>query len=561
MTALFAAPAACPTGRDASPDALRDVPGTTTPASPPAPRATAEQAADLRRDLEATGWGVDSVHHLLGDAADAALRREIRLPALRALRRALDEDRAAGAAPNPPAVLTALFMLGQTVSVAELDSALRRTRTRGALAMGLVELVPDAGAGAAPRVRALVDLRPHEARDETGDVRWWIASDLGELATGAPLAPDHVLGIGGAGLALAALTPRRPVAAALDLGCGCGIQTLYLLRHADRVTATDVSERALAFTAFNAALAAVGPDRLELLAGSLLEPVAGRRFDLIVTNPPFVLTPPAVREAGLPLMEYRDAGRPVLPGLVAGLGEHLGVGAAAVMLGNWEHRRGRDWRRDVAGWVPDDLDAWVVEREAQDPVEYAALWLRDGGLAPERDLPRFEAALEAWIADFEARGVEGVGLGYLIVHRPDPDSDGAPRAPWRVLEKVATRPAGPLGEHVARCLEVRSGLAAMDDDAVAGLRPVTALDVTEERHLRPGASEPDVILIRQGGGFGRVVEADAALAALVGVADGELSVAQIATAVAALTGADEAALRARMVAATRSLAAEGFVDL
>ena len=561
MTARFAAPAACPTGRDTSPDALRDVPGTTTPASPPAPRATAEQAAALRRDLEATGWGVDSVHHLLGDAADAALRREIRLPALRALRRALDEDRAAGAAPNPTAVLTALFMLGQTVSVAELDSALRRTRTRGALAMGLVEPAPDAGADAAPRVRALVDLRPHEARDETGDVRWWIASDLGELATGAPLAPDHVLGIGGAGLALAALTPRRPVAAALDLGCGCGIQTLYLLRHADRVTATDVSERALAFTAFNAALAAVGPDRLELLAGSLLEPVAGRRFDLIVTNPPFVLTPPAVREAGLPLMEYRDAGRPVLPGLVAGLGEHLGVGAAAVMLGNWEHRRGRDWRRDVAGWVPDDLDAWVVEREAQDPVEYAALWLRDGGLAPERDLPRFEAALEAWIADFEARGVEGVGLGYLIVHRPDPDSDGAPRAPWRVLEEVATRPAGPLGEHVARCLEVRSGLAAMDDDAVAGLRPVTAPDVTEERHLRPGASEPDVILIRQGGGFGRVVEADTALAALVGVADGELSVAQIATAVAALTGADEAALRARMVAATRSLAAEGFVDL
>lgn len=561
MTVRFAAPAACPTGRDTSPDALRDVPGTTTPASPPAPRATAEQAAALRRDLEATGWGVDSVHHLLGDAADAALRREIRLPALRALRRALDEDRAAGAAPNPTAVLTALFMLGQTVSVAELDSALRRTRTRGALAMGLVEPAPDAGADAAPRVRALVDLRPHEARDETGDVRWWIASDLGELATGAPLAPDHVLGIGGAGLALAALTPRRPVAAALDLGCGCGIQTLYLLRHADRVTATDVSERALAFTAFNAALAAVGPDRLELLAGSLLEPVVGRRFDLIVTNPPFVLTPPAVREAGLPLMEYRDAGRPVLPGLVAGLGEHLGVGAAAVMLGNWEHRRGRDWRRDVAGWVPDDLDAWVVEREAQDPVEYAALWLRDGGLAPERDLPRFEAALEAWIADFEARGVEGVGLGYLIVHRPDPDSDGAPRAPWRVLEEVATRPAGPLGEHVARCLEVRSGLAAMDDDAVAGLRPVTAPDVTEERHLRPGASEPDVILIRQGGGFGRVVEADTALAALVGVADGELSVAQIATAVAALTGADEAALRARMVAATRSLAAEGFVDL
>ena len=128
---------------------------------------------------------------------------------------------------------------------------------------------------------------------------------------------------------------------------------------------------------------------------------------------------------------------------------------------------------------------------------------------------------------FEARGVEGVGMGYLIVHRPDPDSDGAPRAPWRVLEEVATRPAGPLGEHVARCLEVRSGLAVMDNDAVAGLRPITAPDVTEERHLRPGAGEPDVILIRQGGGFGRVVEADTALAALVGMTDGELSVVNL----------------------------------
>ena len=135
-----------------------------------------------------------------------------------------------------------------------------------------------------------------------------------------------------AGLTLAGLTPRTPVHAALDLGCGCGIQTLYLLRHAEYVVATDISARALAFTAFNAALAGVsvagapdagtesvagsesgsdsGAGRLELLRGSLLEPVAGRRFDLIASNPPFVLTPPAVREAGLPLMEYRDAGGP-----------------------------------------------------------------------------------------------------------------------------------------------------------------------------------------------------------------------------------------------------------
>lgn len=549
-----------------------------SPSFPP-PAATPEQAASLRADLADSGWGVEAVAALLGEVADAALRREIRLPALRAVRAAL----AAGPAPSPVAVLTALFMLGESVPVTALDAALPRTTAAGATAIGLVG-EPD-GAGC---VRALVDLRPHEAVDDAGEVRWWVASDLGELVTGRALAPDHVLGVGGAGLTLAGLTPRTPVRTALDLGCGCGIQTLYLLRHAEHVVATDISARALAFTAFNAALAGVsvtgapgaGSDNapssgldseadaasesgsnaghLELLRGSLLEPVAGRRFDLIASNPPFVLTPPAVREAGLPLMEYRDAGGPILPGLVAGLGEHLEPGATAVMLGNWEHRGAGSWRDAVAAWLPEGLDAWILERELQDPVEYATMWLRDGGLTPERDLQAFDAALEAWIDDFEARDVRGVGFGYLIVHRPR-----CPREPWRLLEEVTTSGQGVLGPHVAEVLEVRERLAGLDDEAVADLCPLLASDVTEERHLIPGAAEPTVILLRQGGGLGRTLQASTAVAALAGVADGELSVGQVASAVAALSelnAADAAALRAEMVEAARHLLAMGFLS-
>ena len=551
----------------------------------PPPVVTPEQAASLRVDLIEAGWGVKAVATLLGEAADAALRREIRLPALRSVRAALTS----GSAPSPVAVLTALFMLGEPVPATALDVSLTRTGASGAGRIGLVSEPDETGC-----VRARVDLRPHEAVDDAGEIRWWVASDLGELVTGRALAPDHVLGIGGAGLTLAGLTPRTPVATALDLGCGCGIQTLYLLRHADHVVATDISERALAFTAFNAALAGVsvsgGPDadsrggagRLELLRGSLLEPVAGRRFDLIVSNPPFVLTPPAVREAGLPLMEYRDAGGPVLPALVAGLGEHLEPGGSAVMLGNWEHRHtslgtgdipdsandfatdsttdsgvaGSSWRNAVATWIPEGLDGWVIEREVQDPVEYATMWLRDGGLAPERDAAGFDAALEAWIGDFEARGVQGVGFGYLIVHRPQ-----CLREPWRLLEEVTTSGQGVLGRHVAEVLEARERLAGLDDDAVADLRPVLAPDVTEERHLIPGAAEPTVILLRQGGGLGRTIRASTAVAALAGVADGELSVGQIASAVVALTGEDAIGLRAEMVEATRHLITVGFLTI
>ena len=538
----------------------------------PPPAATPEQAASLRADLADSGWGVEAVAALLGEVADAALRREIRLPALRAVRAAL----AAGPAPSPVAVLTALFMLGEPVPATALDAALPRTAAAGATAISLVGEPDETGC-----VRALVDLRPHEAVDDAGEVRWWVASDLGELVTGRALAPDHVLGVGGAGLTLAGLTPRRRVGTALDLGCGCGIQTLYLLRHAEHVVATDISARALAFTAFNAALAGVsvtgapsagsgldseadaasesGSDAgsLELLRGSLLEPVAGRRFDLIASNPPFVLTPPAVREAGLPLMEYRDAGGPILPGLVTGLGEHLEPGATAVMLGNWEHRGTASWREVVAAWLPEGLDAWILERELQDPVEYATMWLRDGGMTPERDPEAFDAALEAWIDDFEARDVRGVGFGYLIVHRPR-----RPREPWRLLEEVTTSGQGVLGPHIAEVLEVRERLAGLDDDAVADLCPLLAPDVTEERHLIPGAAEPTVILLRQGGGLGRTLQASTAVAALAGVADGELSVGQVASAVAALSelnAADALALRAEMVEATRHLLTTGFL--
>lgn len=522
------------------------------PVSPPPPRVTAEQAVALRKDLEATGWGVDAVAHLLGSTAAAALRREIRQPALRAVRNALNEDRQAGATPSSTAILTALFMLGQPVAATELDAVLPRTRARGANAIGLITTPDQDG-----QVRARVDLRPHEVSDEAGTVRWWVASDLGELVTGQALAADHVLGIGGAGLTLAGLTPRIDVDTALDLGCGCGIQTLYLLRHAQHVTATDISARALAFTAFNTALAGEA-HRVELLAGSLTEPVAGRRFDLIATNPPFVLTPPAVRAAGLPLMEYRDAGAPVLPGLVRSLGAHLNPGGVAVALGNWEHERWRDWREEVGAWIPPELDAWIIQREVQDPVEYATMWLRDGGLTPERNAPAFDAALEAWIADFAQRRIESIGFGYLIL------AAGRDRAPWRILEEVSTSGQGPLGPHITQVLAVQDYLSRLDDDAVAQLHPVAPADVTEERHHLPGQSEPSAIILCQGGALGRRLQVSTVTSALVGVADGELSLAQIAAAVASLSGLDEAGaqqVRAEMVAALRDLARQGFLGV
>lgn len=577
---------------------------------PKAPRLTAKQASLLRADLAQSGWGVESVEALLGPVAAAALQRELRAPALRVVRRALaagagaastSSDRpsldtgaaSTSSAANAPqysdvagykvAVLTALFMLGEPVGAAALETALPRTGVAGALAIGLV--VPTQSASGEQCYAPAVDLRPHEAEDAHGSVRWWVASDLGELVTGQALAPDHVLGIGRAGLTLAALTPRKPVETALDLGVGCGIQTLYLLRHVRQVVATDISTRALEFTAFNVALAGVDSARVQLRQGNLLEPVAGQRFDLIVSNPPFVITPPSVRQAGLPLMEYRDAGGPILPVLVRGLEDHLNPDGVAVMLGNWEHREGTSWRTSVNQWIGKSLDAWIIQREVQDPVEYAAMWLRDGGLTPERSGVAFENALAAWQEDFNSRQVSGVGMGYLVFHAPsvaatsgpggtalegqaapeEPASDtaapGAVVEPWRVLEEVPTSGQGALGEHVAQVIAAHEALRGLDDAQVAALKLHTASGLSKEEALTP-TPVPTAPVIRQAEGFGRVIAVGMPEVALLSASDeGLLTVAQIAAAVASLTSEDPAAVLADMVAATRTFAHAGMVTI
>lgn len=507
--------------------------------SPPPPHLPAALADGLREDL-AAAYRLADVEEMLGPVAAAALARDEPVPARRA-----------AVGPAPTAVLTRLFLLGGRASRAELDAALSRTGTAGAVAAGLVVA---AGEGAADDVRAVVDLRPYEVEDAAGRARWWVASDLGELATGRSLRADHVLGIGGASLTLARITVRDHRPRVLDLGTGCGVQALHATRHAEHVVGTDVSRRALAFAAFNAALAGVD---LDLRAGSLLEPVHDESFDLVVSNPPFVITPPAAHAAGLPVMEYRDGAMPgdsLVGDLVSGLGAHLRPGGLAQLLGNWEHHRGEDWRDRVGSWLDAaGTDGWVVQREVQDPAEYAHTWLRDGGLRPGTDL--FDTALAAWLDDFAARGVEAVGFGYVTLRRP---VDGA-RARWRRVEDIDAPVHRPLGGHVADVLAAQEWLATHDDDALAAQRLVVADDVTEERYLRPGEQDPRVLQLRQGGGFGRTYRPGTLVAGAVGACDGELTLGQVVRGLSVLLDQSADAVAAEVLPAVRELLLDGFL--
>jgi methylase of polypeptide subunit release factors len=493
------------------------------------PRVDPVLVAALREDLRTARFTVEGVVELLGPMAAAALDREQALPA----------QRVTAGSPSPCATLVRLFTLGDPVDAAEAARALPTLGVDGAVVLGLIAPEGDG-------VVALCDLRPYAG----DDLDWWVASDLDELATRRPVRQDHVLGIGGASTTLASWTPRPQVARALDLGTGCGVQALHLAQHADEVVVTDLSERALGFARFNAALDEAD---WQVRSGSMLGPVAGERFGLVVSNPPFVITP---RSGEVPLYEYRDggaAGDAVVRDLVKGVGEHLEPGGIAHFLGNWEVPRGTTWVDRIGAWLEGTgLDAWVVQREVQDPALYAETWARDGG--HHSGTADFNTMYSAWLDDFETRDVESIGFGVVTLHRPR-----VAREPFVDLMDVPWPVESPMGPAVLRGLESRCWLAEHDDDAVLDTAWSCAPDVHEERHTMPGAEHPSAIVLRQGGGLRRHLTLTTVTAAYASVCDGGLTARAAAAAISGLLDLDGDAVRAEVVAFTRDAAKDGLL--
>jgi methylase of polypeptide subunit release factors len=486
-----------------------------------------DHAPRLREALLSAAFTADGLLDLLGAPAYAALARSETVPALRA-------TRGAGALE----ALVRLFLLQCAVPQEQARKALPLEEC---LADGWVTRDGD-------DVRATVDVRPYggpEGQD------WFIVSDLGCAVGGAGGASGQgegvVLGVGGASTTLAGITIRTPVAAALDLGTGSGIQALHAAQHATRVTATDLNPRALHFTRLTLALS--GAREADLREGSLFEPVGSDTYDLIVSNPPFVISPGA-------RLTYRDGGMggdDLCRSLVQQAGDRLNDGGHAQFLANWQHVEGEDWQDRLRSWVPPGCDAWIVQREVQDVTQYVELWLRDSG-DHRTDPARYAARYDAWLDEFEARRTKSVGFGWITLRK-----SGAER-PSIVAEEWPHPVEQPLGDTVRAHFARQDYLRARDDAALLADHFVLAEEIMQEQVGMPGAEDPEHVVLRQNRGMRRATKVDTVGAGFAGACDGSLSAGQILDAIAQLLGEDPVLLRDRTPGALRLLIEEGFLE-
>ncbi|MFC8129386.1 methyltransferase [Streptomyces sp. NPDC057302] len=504
-------------------------------ASTPLPSSDrADVLAQLREALLAADFTADGLLELLGAPAYTALARSETVPALRATR-----------GEGPLETLVRLFLLQRSVPHA---------RVAAVLPVGPLQesgwLSAADGEGA---LKATVDVRPYGG--PSGE-DWFIVSDLGCAVGGAGGIGSHdegvVLGVGGASMTLAGLTVRTPVAAALDLGTGSGIQALHAAHHATRVTATDLNPRALHITRLTLALS--GAPDADLREGSLFEPVGEETYDLIVSNPPFVISPGA-------RLTYRDGGMggdDLCRSLVQQAGERLNEGGYAHFLANWQHVDGEEWTERLRSWVPRGCDAWIVQREVQDITQYAELWLRDAG-DHRTDPQEYAARYDAWLDEFEARKTHAVGFGWITLRKTGAGAGAGAVEPSVTVEEWPHPVEQPLGETVREFFARQDFLRTHDDAALLAGHFKLADEVVQEQVGLPGAEDPEHVVLRQHRGMRRATKVDTVGAGFAGVCDGTLSAGRILDAIAQLVGEDPVLLRDRTPAQIRLLVEQGFL--
>jgi SAM-dependent methyltransferase len=476
----------------------------------------AEAVAGFAAALRAANYSARGVRAAIGSGAAVSIA-----PAdVHIIRRRLDRASALGR-------LIELFLLGVSLPVGEAAVAVAPVPLDGLAAAGLIDR--DGGV-----VRARIRVLPYQDLLVACDRD----PDLDER-----LEREHVGGIHASTVLLALLTPRRPVERALDIGCGCGFQALLLARHAGEVVGTDVNPRALEFGRLNAQLN--GIENISWRLGEGFEPVRGERFDLVVSNPPYVIAP-------RPRFTFRES---PLPGdafceeLVRDTQGSLSDDGVACLLASWIVGPDEDWAARPTAWTSDvDRGRLLLHLETVDAATNATRWaVPPGGVASTEA----DALVDEWLEYYGANAIERIAYGAVILH-PTP-------ALTRV--ELGGTPGPDAAAHVERIIDGHALLAAGSEgpvlDAVLEAPPGLRLDWT--LRVEDGAWQVRRSRLSVDGGLGLGVEVDRDTARVVARLDGRRTLRAVLDGEASDASLDGLAelLRAGLIAVIRPRRASG----
>ncbi len=372
---------------------------------------SAVDAEQLRAFFADAGYTEDSLRNQIG-------ANELPSSRLRNLPRLLDATRE----PSRINTLVRWFWVGLTQELESVREFVPQREAQLLLAAGLLtqkgnQLVPEAMM--IPADKFLI------ASDHTAK----IDSEYPELV----LWPNPTSRL------LSRLMVRRHSRATLDIGTGNGILAFGASRHSDRILATDLNPRALEFARFNARLN--GIENVEFVSGDGFQPAEGQKFDLIVSNPPFFISPKG---------RYLFCDNPMeLDGLcrlfVKQASAHLNEGGYFQILCEWAQVRGETWHERLAEWLNGTgCDAWVMQGTKQDPPQYAQERIRDLPASAER----ISEAFNDHMTYYRSRGVEAI-YGGLITMRLRSGKN------WILMEESSQTPKEPFGDYVESLFAAR----------------------------------------------------------------------------------------------------------
>jgi len=371
--------------------------------------------------------------------------------------------------------------------------------------------------------------------------------DLPDILLG-DLRDQYVMGIGRSTLTLMNLTIRQHSKATLDLGAGCGTHALLAAAHSDKVVALDLNQRAVRFANFNARLNNLS--HVECVSGDLFTPVQDRSFDLVLSNPPFVISPES-------RYIYRDGGMSgdqLTRKIASQVPRYLNEGGYCQILCNWAELGDKDWHERLRGWFVDSgCDVWVMRSESLDAATYASTWIQHTEKAENETYSRRFAD---WLAYYESLGITSMGAGLITMRK----TSGARN--WFRADEAPPEMLGPCGEFVVRGFKLRDFLESVqNDEAFLDTRLKLCTDVRLERHATPSDQGwiNEVIRLRLSKGLAYSANTDPFIANLVIQCNGKRQLRGLMAEMAKELTRPVAEIVGPFCSVVRQLVAQGFL--